>query len=71
MEWASEHLDKLPFLSLLIRETYRILFQGVRGEKKQPGEFRINQNRIGGATINDAVFIPPVHSSVPELIETI
>lgn len=68
MEWAVEHLDKLPFSSRLIRETHRVLLQGVRGEKKQPGEFRISQNWIGGATINDAVFIPPIHSSVPELM---
>lgn len=57
--------------SRLIRETHRVLLQGVRGEKKQPGEFRISQNWIGGATINDAVFIPPVHSSVPELMSDI
>ncbi|WP_026475176.1 Fic family protein [Alkaliflexus imshenetskii] len=71
MEWAVEHLDKLPFSSRLIRETHRVLLQGVRGEKKQPGEFRISQNWIGGATINDAVFIPPVHSSVPDLMSDI
>jgi Fic family protein len=71
MEWAIEHLDKLPFSSRIIRETHRILLQGVRGEKKQPGEFRISQNWIGGAKINDAIFIPPVHSSVPELISDI
>lgn len=71
MEWAIEHLDKLPFSSRLIRETHRVLLQGVRGEKKQPGKFRISQNWIGGATINDAVFIPPVHSSVPDLMSDI
>jgi len=71
MEWAIEHLEKLPFSSRLIRETHRVLLQGVRGAKKQPGEFRISQNWIGGATINDAVFIPPVHSSVPELLSDI
>lgn len=71
MEWAIEHLEKLPFSSRLIRETHRVLLQGVRGEKKQPGEFRISQNWIGGATINDAVFIPPVHSSVPDLMSDI
>lgn len=71
MEWAIELLDKLPFSSRLIRETHRVLLQGVRGEKKQPGEFRISQNWIGGATINDAVFIPPVHRSVPELMSDI
>ncbi len=71
MEWAIEHLEKLPFSSRLIRDTHRVLLQGVRGEKKQPGEFRISQNWIGGATINDAVFIPPVHSSVPDLMSDI
>ncbi len=71
MEWAIEHLDKLPFSSRLIRETHRVLLQGVRGEKKQPGKFRISQNWIGGATINDAVFIPPVHTTVPDLMSDI
>jgi Fic family protein len=71
MEWAVCELDKLPFSSRLIRETHRVLLQGVRGEKKQPGKFRLSQNWIGGATINDAVFIPPVHSSVAELMSDI
>lgn len=44
------------------------MLQGVRGERKQPGEFRNSQNWIGGATINDAVFIPPVHTSITELM---
>jgi Fic family protein len=68
LEWAISQLDHLPFSSRLIRKTHGILLQGVRGEKKQPGEFRSSQNWIGGASINDAVFIPPVHTSVPELI---
>ena len=71
MEWAISELENLPFSSRLIRETHKVLLQGVRGEKKQPGEFRISQNWIGGATINDAVFIPPVHTSVPELMSDI
>ncbi len=71
MEWAMESLDKMPFSSRLIRETHRVLLQGVRGEKKRPGEFRVSQNWIGGATIKDAVFIPPVHSSVPDLMSDI
>jgi Fic family protein len=71
MEWAILELEKLPFSSRLIRGTHKILLQGVRGEKKHPGEFRITQNWIGGATIDDAVFIPPVQSSVPELMSDI
>jgi Fic family protein len=68
MEWAIIELEKLPFSSRLIKETHKVLLQGVRGEKKQPGDFRISQNWIGGATINDATFIPPVHTSVIELM---
>jgi len=68
MESAIKALNQLPFSSRLIRDTHKILLQGVRGEKRQPGEFRRSQNWIGGATINDATFIPPVHTSVPELM---
>lgn len=68
MNDAIEKLKILPFSSRLIKETHRILLQGVRGEHKQPGEFRKSQNWIGGATINDAVFVPPVHHSIEELI---
>ncbi len=63
---AIENLKKLPFSSRLIKQTHKILLQGVRGEHKQPGYFRESQNWIGGATINDAIFIPPVFSSVNE-----
>lgn len=68
MQSAIHALDKLPFSSRLIRQTHQTLLQGVRGEKKQPGEFRKSQNWIGGATISDARFIPPFHASVPELM---
>lgn len=68
MNNAVELLGKLPFSSRLIKMTHKILLQGVRGENRMPGEFRKSQNWIGGASINDAVFIPPVHTSVPELI---
>ncbi|HSO25623.1 MAG TPA: Fic family protein [Methanobacteriaceae archaeon] len=68
MEVAIKELDKLPFSSRLIRNTHKSLLQGVRGEKRQQGEFRHSQNWIGGATINDATFIPPTHTSIPELI---
>jgi Fic family protein len=68
MRHAIELLEELPFSSRLIRETHKTLMQGVRGEHKQPGEFRYSQNWIGGATINDATFIPPVFESIAELM---
>lgn len=63
---AITNLENLPFSSRLVRETHKILLQGVRGKHKLPGEFRSSQNWIGGASINDATFIPPIHSDINE-----
>ena len=68
MSTAIHRLDTLPFSSRLIREAHAILMHGVRGEHKMSGEFRRTQNWIGGATINDAIFVPPVHTSIDELM---
>ena len=71
MNEAVARLRELPLSSRLIRDTHRTLLQGVRGRTKEPGEFRRGQNRIGGASIDDAVFVPPVHTEVPDLIADI
>lgn len=71
LRYAVNRLKDLPFSSRLIKEIHNVLLQGVRGEHKQPGEFRQSQNWIGGATINDAIFVPPIHLSVPELMSDI
>jgi Fic family protein len=68
MQEAIESLKSIPVSTRLIKQTHKVLLQGVRGEHKQPGEFRKSQNWIGGASIQDAVFVPPVHTSVPELM---
>ena len=51
MNEAVAQLNQLPFSSRLIRSVHKTLMQGVRGEHKCPGEYRISQNWIGGATI--------------------
>jgi Fic family protein len=63
-----ESLEKLPIATRLIKECHGILLQGVRGEHKTPGEFRKSQNWIGGATIDDAHFVPPDFSFINELM---
>ena len=68
MNQAVEMLKQLPFSSRLIRKTHKTLLTGVRGATKQPGEFRKSQNWIGGATLNDAIFVPPVHTTIGSLM---
>jgi Fic family protein len=67
INYSIAQLEKLPISNRLIRNTHKVLLQSVRGGKKNPGEFRKSQNWIG-ATLKDAVYIPPPHSSVPDLM---
>src|SRR6056297_556962 len=68
MNEAISALKDLPLSSRLIKNTHRTLLQGVRGKHKLPGEFRSSQNWIGGASLADAVFIPPPHHDVNRLM---
>jgi Fic family protein len=68
MNQAIKALDKLPISNRLLRQTHKTLMQGVRGTNKLPGEFRKSQNWIGGSSLADAIFIPPHHNSIPDLM---
>ena len=59
LEYGLERLENLPASLRLLREIHALLLKGVRGEYATPGEFRTRQNWIGGATINEAVYVPP------------
>ena len=68
MNSAIKELETLPISNRLIKNIHAILLNSVRGEAKQPGEFRKSQNWIGGASLTTAYFIPPHHNEVNELM---
>lgn len=67
INFAIEALEELPLSNRLLRRTHAILMEGVRGETKMPGEFRVSQNWIG-VSLKNAVFVPPHHDRIPELM---
>lgn len=60
-EFALERMNTLPLCNRLIKETHEVLMSGVRGNEKNPGEFRTSQNWIGaaGSSLKNARYIPP------------
>lgn len=60
-EFAIKRSHTLPLCNRLIRETHAVLMEDVRGQEKNPGEFRTSQNWIGGqgSTLKNARYIPP------------
>ncbi len=68
MNSAVKSLETLPLSLRLLRETHYTLLAGGRGEHKSPGEFRVSQNWIGGASPSDAAFVPPHHADMPPLL---
>lgn len=68
MNHAVTELHRLPLSTRLLKEAHKVLMDGARGYSKAPGEIRRSQNWIGGATLQDAVFIPPPPQEVSELL---
>lgn len=67
-EFAIKRLRELPLCNRLIKETHAVLMTGVRGQEKNPGEFRHSQNWIGGqgSTLKNARYIPPAPDDMVE-----
>lgn len=58
---ALEKMKTLPLCNRLFKEIHQELMAGVRGQEKNPGEFRRSQNWIGptNCALKDARYIPP------------
>lgn len=55
-------LEKLPISHRVIRAAHETLLSGLtsgRGARKRPGEYKREQNWIGGRTIESARYVPP------------
>lgn len=59
--YSVELAKELPICNRYIKKVHEVLMQGVRGEDKNPGEYRRSQNWIGaaGSTLKNAKYIPP------------
>ena len=64
---AISRLDTFPLSNRLLKETHDILLDSVRGKSKNPGEWRRSQNWLG-PSLKNAVFVPPSHEEVPDLM---
>lgn len=61
LNYAIDRMNELPICNRLLCDTHKVLMQGVRGQEKNPGEFRRSQNWIGSSNSNlqTARYVPP------------
>lgn len=61
MNYGLARLSDIPISMRLLREIHAKLLDGVRGQHRDPGNFRSIQNWIGpeGVAMENAVFVPP------------
>jgi len=69
MNYGLERLKTFPLSLRLIKDIHKILLEGVRGEGKEPGEFRKSQNWIGGTSIQRASFVPSPPQEIMSLLD--
>jgi Fic family protein len=69
--WVQKELRSpkgLPLCVRLLCNAHSLLMTGARGAYKQPGDLRHSQDWIGGTRPGNAVFVPPPHEKVPDLL---
>lgn len=70
LNYGRDLMKERPLSLNSIKKMHSILMQGVRGDSKDPGNFRKIQNYIGspGSTIDNARYVPP---TVPVMMEAL
>ena len=63
--------EGFPLSNRLIKEVHEILLARGRGSNKNPGEFRRDQNWIGGTRPGNALFVPPSPDQVVETMSSL
>lgn len=63
--------DGLPLSSRLLRELHSVLLQSGRGADRNPGQFRRDQNWIGGTRPANARFVPPPWTEVVQAMSNL
>lgn len=69
-----ELMKQLPICHRLIKEAHQRLLGGLpqgRGGNKRPGEYKSDQNWIGGSTPNEARFVPPPPAAAQEAMDAL
>lgn len=71
---ALKRAESEPITNRMLRDAHRTLLSHVsknRGRNKLPGEFKRDQNMIGGATLETARFVPPPPSETPDAMSAL
>jgi Fic family protein len=68
LAWAEKRRQEIPISGRLLKGTHEILLRRVgrdRGQDARPGEYKRDQNMIGGRKLETARFIPPPPAETP------
>lgn len=71
MNYGLQRLESLPLSLRLIKEIHKELLKDVRGDEREPGEFRRTQNWIGpqNCSLTEALYVPPPPEVTKEAME--
>jgi len=73
LEHSMARLEELPISQRLLREMHAVLMEGMRGQQRDPGEFRRILNWIGppGARLEEATYVPPPPAEIPAALSAL